>query len=89
MAEYRISIYGREQSEWDKLASWIVNNELYSENVTWLIQLPRLYQIYKEMGILGSFENILENMFMPLFEVTVNPSSHPQLHVFLEQVSNI
>ncbi|CAK9271180.1 unnamed protein product [Sphagnum jensenii] len=86
MAEYRISIYGREQSEWDKLASWIVNNELYSENVTWLIQLPRLYQIYKEMGILGSFENILENMFMPLFEVTVNPSSHPQLHVFLEQV---
>jgi AMP deaminase len=51
--------------------------------------LPRLYHIYKEMGILGSFETILENMFMPLFEVTVNPSSHPQLHVFLEQVSNI
>jgi AMP deaminase len=51
--------------------------------------LPRLYYIYKEMGILGSFETILENVFMPLFEVTVNPSSHPQLHVFLEQVSNI
>ena len=39
MAEYRISIYGRKQSEWDQLASWIVNNELYSENVTWLIQV--------------------------------------------------
>ncbi len=47
MAEYRISIYGREQSEWDKLASWIVNNELYSENVTWLIQV-RNYCLYIE-----------------------------------------
>lgn len=44
MAEYRISIYGRKQSEWDQLAKWIVTNELHSENVTWLIQvlsLPR------------------------------------------------
>lgn len=39
MAEYRISIYGRKQSEWDQLASWIVNNELYSQNVVWLIQV--------------------------------------------------
>lgn len=39
MAEYRISIYGRKQSEWDQLASWIVNNELYSENVVWLVQV--------------------------------------------------
>lgn len=39
MAEYRISIYGRKESEWDQLASWIVNNELYSENVVWLIQV--------------------------------------------------
>ncbi|GLT92716.1 hypothetical protein SLE2022_105400 [Rubroshorea leprosula] len=86
MAEYRISIYGRKQSEWDQLASWIVNNELYSENVVWLIQIPRLYNIYKEMGIVTSFQNILDNIFIPLFEVTVDPDSHPQLHVFLKQV---
>ncbi|XP_030924431.1 AMP deaminase [Quercus lobata] len=86
MAEYRISIYGRKQSEWDQMASWIVNNELYSENVVWLIQLPRLYNVYKEMGIVTSFQNILDNIFIPLFEVTVDPDSHPQLHVFLKQV---
>ncbi|XVE76574.1 hypothetical protein DITRI_Ditri12bG0184300 [Diplodiscus trichospermus] len=86
MAEYRISIYGRKQSEWDQLASWIVNNELYSENVVWLIQIPRLYNIYKDMGIVTSFQNILDNIFIPLFEVTVDPDSHPQLHVFLKQV---
>ncbi|KAK9168100.1 hypothetical protein Syun_000240 [Stephania yunnanensis] len=86
MAEYRISIYGRKQSEWDQLASWIVNNGLYSENAVWLIQLPRLYNVYKEMGIVTSFQNILDNVFLPLFEVTVDPDSHPQLHVFLKQV---
>lgn len=46
MAEYRISIYGRKQSEWDQLASWIVNNELYSTNVVWLIQVGLLFRIY-------------------------------------------
>lgn len=39
MAEYRISIYGRKMSEWDQMASWIVNNDLYSDNVVWLIQV--------------------------------------------------
>ena len=50
------------------------------------LQLPRLYNIYKEMGIVTSFQTILDNVFLPLFEVTVDPSSHPQLHVFLKQV---
>lgn len=29
---------------------------------------------------------MLDNVFIPLFEVTVDPGSHPQLHVFLQQV---
>ncbi|MFS8003869.1 putative AMP deaminase [Helianthus anomalus] len=32
VAEYRVSIYGRKQSEWDQLASWFINNSIYSEN---------------------------------------------------------
>lgn len=52
MAEYRISIYGRKQSEWDQMASWIVNNELYSENVVWLIQVRiRMCHILKNKFI--------------------------------------
>nr|DAD31136.1 TPA_asm: hypothetical protein HUJ06_009987 [Nelumbo nucifera] len=86
MAEYRISIYGRKQSEWDQMASWFTNNAIYSENAVWLIQLPRLYNVYRQMGIVTSFQNILDNVFIPLFEVTVDPNSHPQLHVFLMQV---
>lgn len=52
-----------------------------------LAQLPRLYNVYKNMGIVTSFQNILDNVFIPLFEVTVDPNSHPQLHLFLKQVS--
>ncbi|KAL5973649.1 hypothetical protein ACLOJK_030303 [Asimina triloba] len=86
MAEFRVSIYGRKQSEWDQLASWFVNNGIYSQNAVWFIQLPRLYNVYREMGIVTSFQNILDNVFIPLFEVTIDPSSHPHLHVFLDQV---
>lgn len=86
MAEYRISIYGRSPDEWDKLAAWVVDNKLFSHNVRWLIQVPRLYNIYKSSGLINSFRDIVDNLFKPLFEVTKNPQSHPKLHVFLQRV---
>ncbi|KAF8496098.1 hypothetical protein JB92DRAFT_2991409 [Gautieria morchelliformis] len=84
--EWRISIYGRSADEWDKLAKWIVNNKLYSHNVRWLVQVPRLYDVYKASGIVKNFEDIIRNVFQPLFEVTKDPSTHPELHVFLQRV---
>ncbi|KAM0752234.1 AMP deaminase [Meredithblackwellia eburnea MCA 4105] len=86
MAEYRISIYGRNTGEWDKLAKWIVKNKLFSDNVRWLIQIPRLYDIFKKSGGVQSFEEVVRNIFEPLYEVTQDPSSHPELHVFLQRV---
>jgi len=41
-AEYRLSIYGRSYDEWDKLAKWAIQHRVYSDNVRWLIQVPRL-----------------------------------------------
>jgi AMP deaminase len=78
MAEYRISIYGREQSEWDKLASWIVNNELYSENVTWLIQV-RDCCLYIEHFDVGKkyYYHSCNNLKHNLLEVYEFTSSHP------------
>ncbi|KAI0766452.1 AMP deaminase [Trametes elegans] len=84
--EWRISIYGRQRDEWDKLAKWIVNNKLFSHNVRWLIQIPRLYDVYKHNGSINTFEDIVRNVFEPLFEVTKDPSTHPELHVFLQRV---
>ncbi|XP_018536854.2 AMP deaminase 2 isoform X2 [Lates calcarifer] len=85
-SELRLSIYGRSRDEWDKLAQWAVRHRVYSDNVRWLIQVPRLFDVYHTKKQLANFQEMLENIFMPLFEVTVNPRSHPELHLFLEHV---
>ncbi|KAF9699870.1 hypothetical protein EKO04_002152 [Ascochyta lentis] len=84
--EWRISIYGRDLDEWDKLAAWVVDNKLFSPNVRWLIQVPRLFDVYKATGLMHDFEEVVRNVFQPLFEVTKDPSTHPKLHIFLQRV---
>ncbi|KAI5864988.1 AMP deaminase [Durotheca rogersii] len=86
MVEWRISIYGRSPDEWDKLAAWVVDNKLFSHNVRWLIQIPRLYDVFKATGLMESYDQVVKNVFQPLFEVTKNPDSHRNLHVFLQRV---
>ncbi|XP_038579667.1 AMP deaminase 2 isoform X1 [Micropterus salmoides] len=84
--ELRLSIYGRSRDEWDKLAKWAVKHRVYSNNVRWLVQVPRLFDVYHTKKQLCNFQEMLENIFTPLFEVTVNPGSHPELHLFLQHV---
>ncbi|KAI2625125.1 hypothetical protein GGS21DRAFT_531416 [Xylaria nigripes] len=86
MVEWRISIYGRSLDEWDKLAAWVIDNKLFSHNVRWLVQIPRLYDVYKASGLMGSFEQVVRNIFQPLFEATKEPEKHPKLHIFLQRV---
>lgn len=85
--EYRISVYGRKPGEWDTLAAWVVQNRLYSDNNVWMIQVPRLYNVYKEQGIVENFQQLLDNIFIPLFDATINPSEHAMLHIFLRHIS--
>lgn len=40
LAEWRVSIYGRKPSEWDKLARWFYTYKLASDKIRWLIQVP-------------------------------------------------
>ena len=98
----------RSRGEWDKLAKWVVNNKLFSDNVRWLIQIPRLYEVFKASGTVESFGDVVQSrlashitlmkgcsltcasvtsdIFQPLFEVTKDPRTHPELHVFLQRV---
>ncbi|KAM5202121.1 AMP deaminase 2 isoform 3-T5 [Hipposideros larvatus] len=85
-AELRLSIYGRSRDEWDKLAHWAVMHRVHSPNVRWLVQVPRLFDVYRTKGQLANFQEMLENIFLPLFEATVHPASHPELHLFLQHV---
>jgi hypothetical protein len=41
---------------------------------------------YRENGDIQNFGQMLDNIFSPLFEATVNPSSNPALYYFLETV---
>ncbi|KAI7695338.1 AMP deaminase 2 [Sarcoptes scabiei] len=86
-AEWRLSIYGRSAYEWDDLAKWALTNNVYSDTVRWIIQIPRLYDVYRANNLFENFGQMLHNIFMPLFEVTNNPNTHPELHVFLNYVT--
>lgn len=86
MAEYRLSVYGKNKQEWSKLAAWWYDNALVSPNVVWMIQIPRLYQIYKKSGMLKNFGEFLCNIFEPLIEISKTPSKDPKLNAFLENI---
>ena len=77
---------------------WVVNHTLYPQ--TWTLEpqiitflLTNLHffvlldsDIYHSKDLVKNFQEMLENIFIPLFEATVNPQSHPDLHKFLTQV---
>ncbi|CAG0896234.1 unnamed protein product [Cyprideis torosa] len=85
-AELRLSVYGKSRDEWDKLARWACNHNVYSDNVRWLVQIPRLYDIYRSKNLIENYQEILNCIFLPLFEATADPNSHPELHKFLHFV---
>ncbi|XP_041445650.1 AMP deaminase 3 isoform X2 [Xenopus laevis] len=85
--EPRLSIYGRVPEEWDSLAKWFIKHKLYSPNMRWIIQVPRIFDIFKSKKILPDFGKMLENIFLPLFEATINPSDHKELYLFMNYVT--
>ncbi|KAL8439283.1 hypothetical protein Efla_003920 [Eimeria flavescens] len=83
-AEWRVSIYGRCPGEWERLAAWVVDNGLHSRRVRWMIQVPRLYHVYRQRGVVPSFGKMLRNVFEPLFEAVKNPQKHRKIFLFLQ-----
>lgn len=85
--ELRVSIYGRKPSEWNDLASWVIDQNIYSSSNRWLIQIPRCYSVWKKMGAVKNFAEMIFNVFDPLLKVSADPSSNPKLTHFLSMVS--
>lgn len=81
--EMRLSIYGRSVREWDDLARWLRANKLHEPEMTrrnlWMVQVPRLFGAFYKTGVVKNFEELVNNIFQPLFEVVLDPSSHPDL----------
>ena len=48
--------------------------------------MPRLYDVYRQKGMVHNFAEMIDNIFIPLFEATIAPEKHPELHKFLQHV---
>ncbi|XP_048838681.1 AMP deaminase 1 isoform X2 [Brienomyrus brachyistius] len=86
-AEPRLSIYGCNANEWDKLSHWFNKHRVYSPNLKWMIQVPRIYDIFRARNFVPHFGKMLENIFLPVFQATIDPQSHPELSIFLKHVT--
>lgn len=42
--------------------------------------------VYRSNKLITNFQQLIDNLFLPLFEATNNPEAHPELHLFLKQV---
>ncbi|CAL1605509.1 unnamed protein product [Knipowitschia caucasica] len=86
-AEPRLSIYGCNANEWSKLSSWFVKHRVYSPQLKWMIQVPRIYDIFRGRDFVPHFGKMLENIFLPVFQATIDPQSNPDLSIFLNHVT--
>lgn len=86
-AENRVSVYGISIREWDKLAQWFTTHGMTNKHNKWIIQVPRVYKVFRGQNVIGSFGQYLQNIFQPLWEASLHPSEHPTLHNFLKHVS--
>ena len=94
-AEMRLSIYGMERKEWLQLAKWVLRDwqtkdfpgNMLSSHNRWLVQVPRLWRVYYKKGKgTVSFQDMLENLFGPLFEATLFPEEHPEVAELLNHI---
>lgn len=94
-AEMRLSIYGMDRNEWKDLASWMTHDwggefpgPVISSHNRWLIQIPRLWRIFRSKPGKDdrSYLEMLENIFIPLFEATLYPDQHPEIAEALKHI---
>mmetsp|Transcript_6923 Transcript_6923/g.8015 ORF Transcript_6923/g.8015 Transcript_6923/m.8015 type:complete len:781 (+) Transcript_6923:236-2578(+) len=100
-SEMRLSIYGMERHEWLKVARWILRDweggdhpgRVLSSHNRWLVQVPRLWRKYCAKGggrgqeqKQRTFQDMLENLFCPIFEATLYPEDNPEVAELLKHI---
>ncbi|OMJ92092.1 hypothetical protein SteCoe_5187 [Stentor coeruleus] len=86
LAEFRISICGQDKSEWAKTAHWLKNYNIKSSRVRWAIQVPRLYSEFRKKALISNFNEMLNNIFTPLVQASLQPENYPEIAQFLKKV---
>lgn len=93
-AEMRLSIYGMERHEWFNLAKWVLRDwenkdypgPVLSTHNRWIVQVPRLWRIFHTKGEENCFQDMLDNLFMPIFEATLYPDKNPEICELLKHI---
>jgi len=96
-AEMRLSIYGMDMNEWMNLAKWVLRDwsgshpgPVLSSHNRWIVQVPRLWRIYcmkeKNSETKKTFQDMLHNLFCPIFEATLHPDKHPEIAELLTHI---
>ena len=83
--EPRVSIYGR-AGDWEGLSHWFTSNKMASNRWKFMVQIPRIFSVHRKLGWSATFGEMLDNIFKPLFEATLDPAAHPELAEFLSEV---
>jgi AMP deaminase len=89
--DMHLLIYGMESNEWTKLHRWILRNweggNMLMFHNRWLVQVPRLWRVYYQKGRGDRlFQDMLKNLFCPLFNATLHPEEHPEVSEFLSNI---
>eukprot|EP01084_Bolivina_argentea_P175550 303982_1 len=87
--EYRLTVRGYNKLRWNIISDWVWTHKLFSKNVRWVIQIPRIYITLKKENFVKSFHDMMVNIFEPLFQITLNPNLNPKLHIFLQRMVGI
>ena len=45
------SVYGATIHDWDRLAKWVCKYNLFADHVRWIVQVPRLYKVFRSKGV--------------------------------------
>lgn len=83
------SFFLEKGSCWRKVNKSLDQHDIFNpwKSQSNMFPLCLISDVYHTKKQLSNFQEMLENIFTPLFEATINPGSHPELHLFLQHVS--
>ncbi|KPA84853.1 putative mitochondrial adenosine monophosphate deaminase-like protein [Leptomonas pyrrhocoris] len=86
-AENRLTITGESEQEWYDLAHWFDRYGMASSRSRWMVCLPWQYRRLRRTGALKNFGEFLDNVFHPLWEISLHPAKDTKFHYLLAHIS--
>lgn len=85
--ENRLPVYGASAEEWALVSTWFDTHGMSSSHNQWMIQIPRIYGYLRKKHKVSCFAEYLENIFRPLWSVSLHPHKDPRLFHFVNHIS--